>query len=1526
MSNIAKITDIPETEISKAVGKPTMWLTNAKGRRNMPMSSSVVEIAYAAKVGLTLESGSNRIELTPVSAKSIGCEPMAAGTTEGVPTKKVSTTGILSSEPKGHPVISTSFQSALLTESSFASSIYTRQLSKASLTSNTTKELTEDQKRLQSYSKRLLDLSMRNNLLNYRDRKTGTLRIIEPELVDCYKYVVLAEHPMMFRNSMPRELGAEQSVLSPSRPGKYSLVTERTPAELVRCLRRLDTVARGSIEEQGIGILYLGLGLLKWIDSSGKEHEAPLVLAPVQLARASARSSFVLRAGDDDPIVNPTLAFFLNQVYGITLPEFEKDDRIDEYLIQVARLIAEKQGWGVTYEVVLSTFQFQKISMYHDLQTRSSEIVSHPIVRAVMGDGSSLEEPIQAANPDDLLPTDTYQVVDADTSQQQAIIAAHKGASFVLQGPPGTGKSQTITNIIADSLAMGKKVLFVSEKKAALDVVHNRLKQVMLDDFCLVLHSNKLGKKEVLAQLDHTLKLYGTQTQVDPMANMRLNDLVHIRKHLNDYASEIYTVIEPLSMSPYDVIGKATYFEQEGIPYVTCKMDFLETVGQEGLEERREALREYAQALEDVDLDPSINPWVEFGVTELGYGEGYELLSRMQRVSRVTRDLVDLRNEIQKNIGLSISNNLYGMKDTADLLSMIETMPVVPQSLLGRSSKTLLELIENDVNADGNLKALGQRILDGSAKLEKLNSELRLNVDESQLNNKDYVQGLRQSLSDQISVIDYCSVWSKIPRTSVDSVVSRLRVEINEYEKVRNSILEAYHPEVFDIDYIEMEARFKVDYQSFFKRMFGQRSADLRTLTACRSDGSTVDDEEATRILGLLHQLSNMARALDERRDRYVAALGSCYVGVNTDFTQIELRRLAFDEATGLLVACESLLKECDEYFSWVNRLSQTFTSLFDKDNPNWRNTARETVEKISSINGFFTHHHGVKPNGLYQLLTQEDTASVALGYKKQLIKLLADGDADFNALSSRFGTGIVYDCTLDDLLAKSTATSATDENAIRLSLLYNRARTKCVDLGLEPFLAVLERDANEVSRETLEAYPDIFSQTFYRAWLEQVAMRECPSLRYFSARSHEKDIERFADLDRDQVAIDRDRVLAKLFANIPTPNGRARGRDEMSILMRELRKKARIRPIRKLFADIPTVLLALKPCLMMSPLSVSTYLESAAFKFDIVIFDEASQVRTEDALGVISRGKQVIIAGDSKQLPPTNFFAATVSEEGDEEDEDYYDQVGSFDSVLDEAVLLDSMSLTWHYRSRDESLIAFSNDEIYESELFTFPQSRISGKDSGVEYRFVPDGVYEGSRKGNAIEAKRVADLVLEHFATYGTQRSLGVIALGESQSRVIESELLHRRLETPGIEKFFDQSLEEPFFVKNLENVQGDERDTIILSIGYGKNAQGRLSHNFGPINMDGGERRLNVAVTRARMNLKLVSSIDATQIDPSKVSNIGPRVLRDYLAYAKQGSLEDVDATRCEYGYVAHDSFADVIKRTLEARGFDVAEKSW
>ncbi len=411
--------------------------------------------------------------------------------------------------------------------------------------------------------------------------------------------------------------------------------------------------------------------------------------------------------------------------------------------------------------------------------------------------------------------------------------------------------------------------------------------------------------------------------------------------------------------------------------------------------------------------------------------------------------------------------------------------------------------------------------------------------------------------------------------------------------------------------------------------------------------------------------------------------------------------------------------------------------------------------------------------------------------------------------------------------------------------------------------------------------------------WFEgllELAMHERPTLSSTDGTRQNRDIEAFNRLDRLALKHARDALALTHYESLPRQDGGG----QLGFLRREFEKKTRHKPVRELLKNAGLAVQAIKPIFMMSPLSAATYLTPGALPFDLVVFDEASQVRPVDALGALLRGRQAVVVGDSRQLPPTQFFDRLTA--GDDAPDDDSEASSEVESILGLFVAQGAPQrlLRWHYRSRHQSLIAVSNHEFYEDRLVIFPSPQADRGDLGLVFRHLPDTAYDrGKSHTNPGEADSVAQAVMafarEQMSKPAVSRwTLGVAAFSQAQMQAILDRLEPLRRSAPECEAFFRESGSEPFFVKNLENVQGDERDVIFISVGYGRTAEGSLSMNFGPLNGEGGERRLNVLITRARMRCEVFTNLQAADIDLSRTQSRGVRAFKTFLAYAETGIL--------------------------------------
>ena len=442
---------------------------------------------------------------------------------------------------------------------------------------------------------------------------------------------------------------------------------------------------------------------------------------------------------------------------------------------------------------------------------------------------------------------------------------------------------------------------------------------------------------------------------------------------------------------------------------------------------------------------------------------------------------------------------------------------------------------------------------------------------------------------------------------------------------------------------------------------------------------------------------------------------------------------------------------------------------------------------------------------------------------------------------------------------------------------------------------------------------PAAFRRAFFQRWLGEVVQEREP-LRAFHTLTHEQRVAEFRALDRRVLAENRAAVVRRVRDRVQARLREPEAAAALPFLRGQIARQRGLSPLRTTLSRSYAAVRAIKPVLMMSPLTVAQLLDGRTAAFDLVIFDEASQLPAEDAVGAIARGRQLVVVGDPKQLPPTNFFSVMSGTTAAPVDADGVPLFEDSESILEEFMGSGApmTRLRWHYRSTHESLISFSNVSFYDSDLFTFPSVDVDAHGEGLTFEHVHDGVYEG--KGlNPVEARRVADAVVRHAREH-PDLSLGVGTFNLRQQIAIQDELEARRREDPSLEPFFARDRAEPFFVKNLENIQGDERDVIFLSVTYARDASGVLRHNFGPLNGENGWRRLNVLTTRARRRMRVFSSMKGDDINPAQAASQGPQLLRDFLAYAEHGRLDSpvVSAAAATESPFEREVYAELTRR--------------
>lgn len=1489
--------------------------------------------------------------------------------------------------------------------------------------------------RIDDWKKSLLDLGKRNRLLNYKDTKRSNIKIISPRMEELYQHLVLDEKSLSFPFTYIWSEEGEELENEKVIPGDIS--TNRTIKEQQKTLKNLRDKAKTAVEEQGVNILYLAFGFIQWTESldSKQVMTSPIILVPVSISLESLTSPFVLNLHEDEIVINPTLMYKMEHDFGIEFPEFEPNESdIITYLNQIQDSVC-MQGWKILNECGLSLFSFLKMNMYSDLELHKEKIILHPILKALAGDRSSIENvPDEYSDYDHdskVKPADIYQVVDADSSQQDAILYSKKGISFVLQGPPGTGKSQTITNIISEALADGKKVLFVSEKMAALEVVHKRLSQSGLDDFCLMLHSHKVNKKEVLSELNRTLNADKIRLQDD--AIYQLNALEKQRERLNNYAKELHVKCPPLNKTIYEITGKLAKLSD--VPDVIFTIKNVEVFSEEKLYQFVFLLKEYSKTVGKMTVDYRDNPWIGVALSAVSHVE-------RQNIEKYIRDLLPkmkiLDSEILDVIEFANYESVINMNSIKNLIKILKHLaqsPKLPtewvlnknkQSLRNKaveyqnlkkeylSQMDFIKTTYNDtfldldaVQISDKLDSILIKITNGintenhseTAKVYNLRVELEreLNSVNYQINQAEIdrrylkdvgvkVDDTVQSLIEAVDILEILVKNIKPTESWFDDQTFSKNIELArqykstsmDIDKLTLLLLNEFDREILDIDFNNVIKRYRTDYSSFLKVFKKEYRQDKKKMQALyKIQGKKIDD---VTILDALNKVKNIIEKrlwLEDNQNRMTDFLGQYFLGSGTDW---DIVFSSIEEFQNLVIKCQDDLsdilkknmlqgsidlrrcKDAIAHFKGVassdflNRLYSIVKFESSEDKKNICTMAKNSEELLRDIEKLNEIIQGLLSSAKYSLSFPQLRQGInALMQIQQYIKTINEKDQELKSvfqheyveidtdwetiikkldwaiecqrindtvkLQEKFivracrETEVIEQCSnmanrLEYLLRETSKEwnyicplfaeyeqiefndfknlmirfekCANNMAALEEWIDYCAITEKCRNLGLGEFL----EEVSNVCIDT-KVIVEVFLKRFYRSWLDAM-IPKYPAVNAFRRRSQESIIDEFKNLDLLQLKIARIRVRERLLAKIPDINRTTTASDEIAILRRELNKQRRIMPLRKLFRTIPNLLMAIKPCLMMSPLSVSLFLQADSYDFDLIVFDEASQVHTEDSIGAIMRGKQIIIAGDCKQLPPTSFFAATTSDSDfDSDDDDEKEETNIFESILDEAsTILPERILKWHYRSRHESLIAFSNAKIYNHSLTTFPSTIEKVENTGVEYIYVKNGVYDrGGKKCNLEEAKEVSNLVFNHIKN-APNRTLGVITFSEAQQHAVENAIQQKRLQHPEYEEFFNEEKMDGFFIKNLENVQGDERDTIIFSIGYAKDINGVMYMNFGPLSRDGGYRRLNVAITRAKYNIKLVGSIYPTDIRLESTNSEGVRMLRSYIEFAIQG----------------------------------------
>lgn len=1249
--------------------------------------------------------------------------------------------------------------------------------------------------RMDNWQLKLLDLSLRNNLLCCDPDGKRQLGLLLPDLGELEDELSkgtafrVKPLPQTFWTALTTYYKGGQSDYEHQRIadcvqsmfGKRELSAALNEEELQRCLQGLYLSTRREMEESGSNTLYLACGFLKWYrrDSNSKPFYAPLLLIPVTLTRPSVKAGFTLRGADEESRFNLTLLEFLRMEYELQIPELEgelptDDAGVDVPLIfnMVRKAVASQPGWEVDERCTLGTFSFTKHLMWKDLTERRADLLKNPIVAQIAAEKRSTF-PAQGGFPDprtldnDVDAEKVFTPLSADSSQLSAVLAAARGKSFVLIGPPGTGKSQTITNMIAHCLGHGKTVLFVAEKSAALEVVHKRLKRIGLEDFCLELHSHKANKKEALSQFRAAVAAVAKGATPDRWGET-VYSMAHLRYRLNLLPWEMHKIY-PDDGTIYGDVSLLSQYPTAEIPPLAedDPVTLTRSRRAELLETARELVRHFR-------LTEQVPAWVRksFGLTECGVSTERTLTDTLQQFVEESRSLETAADAL-----------LSRLPSVAQREQLSRLCPVLMAWLQEPEQASLAFAPQQAASSTAAL----QQLICRADRARALRAKLSLPYPDSTLEEPLLDAWLRECR--ELTVAGFFTRWFGMRRLS--------RV-------LKGQALTTRKPDCLN---------------------------DLTTLVALRDELKLIRAEEN----GMLPQVYCKGAATTAAEAQRAAET----VRLMSHLTPADEKVL------------EYLLADASRLPSALNDRGQAVQNLY--------------------------HHY-----------------TAVVGLQSRLGELLAAPVADFAATADARGA------------AWAEALLAQREQWHELAL-WNQMAVAAAEKGCGAM-------ADALSDGTVAAADLETAVALHLAHTRVPAVVDASEvLRQFSPQVHES---RVAEFEEKDSALMR-KTSAHIRALLTTRAAKiAEFGQETSLLQHELSKQRAHMPLRRLLSSLPNVTPLLKPCLLMSPLSVAQYLTKETAPFDVVIFDEASQIPVWDAIGVIARGKSAVIVGDPRQMPPTSFFARSKGA-GDE----YNAVEADMESILDEcrACGIPEMNLAWHYRSKSESLIAFSNRKYYEDRLVTFPAPMM--RDAALTYHHT-GGVYESgaTKRVNREEARQlvahvVATLKAKDFR-YTEATSIGIVTFNAQQQALIEDMLEEERAKDDSLEPYFAEDNPEAVFVKNLENVQGDERGVIYFSTTYGRDAQGKMSMNFGPLNMSGGERRLNVAVTRARCAMHVFTSMVPEDINLNRTNARGAVDLHDFLDYARRGAAAYL-STHTETA--ARDALAAAVAARLEARGW-------
>jgi len=1596
-------------------------------------------------------------------------------------------------------------------------------------------------KSLEEMRRKLLDLTSRNRLLNFPiNQKHSSLRIVN-ELPNQLFQILKSERVMQFdpvpdptksqlqqltfltntpspsddktKKSVPdakvwaEKLGINTSYELLHHDEDNALFTDDKiqtlyyPGELEAVLRSIYGKGQVAIEETGAGILYLSLGFLEWYESddSDKSRLAPLFTIPVTLEKGKLDPEagvyrYHLRYTGEEILSNLSLQEKLQGDFGIALPDLNDEILPETYFQQVQAIIEKnKPHWKVRRYGALSLLNFSKMLMYLDLAPErwpqsSKNILNHEVIQRLFTSQSSDDAGTNAMSTEYAIDTLDHihekfpLIYDADSSQHSALIDAVNGDNMVIEGPPGTGKSQTITNLIAAAMLNGKKVLFVAEKLAALEVVKHRLDKAGLGDFCLELHSHKSHKRKVLEDIQqrlHNPALQKSPAQIDAEIS-RYEDL---KNQLNNYAREINEVWKCTGLTIHQILTGATRYRRElGISPALLHIENLsglklDRVAQLQLRDQikefkntvlefRQQVGEMAELWEhpwygvnnvDIQLFDSeriVSILKEWNDALMSWKQGISDFLHKYMTSTAERDVLSWQSQL-----IEMAGQLPQISDKVDFQAYSQLNDSKVEHLKGWitdfnhvqadycQSADILEPEKLQVMAEGtplpNFPNISKTFdLDGTltladvARLIRSLGQLHAGFEADYQHLSALFESLPSSVSERFpatiqgfhQIAKFIAIASELPAECIryrherfdDDSIAPLLDELSQRMASLQVLREQLEPHFVLNKVVNDEQLQDIEKNLHDSGIFSQLSSSWRQAKNSLMGLSSNQHAKWQTLYGYLPKLRQYVQELHELEGRnFERTFGELYQRLDTNPNQLRQLRDWYSKVRsiwgigfGVNVAIGNALLTLDsqifkgiqqlkhqgvdtQILQHLNKLKEhedtlQFSVLFPEYNQTLTGEKSALASLIANMqNTLIPIQQWFTDENLTLNTVNEQLTVLYRIQEKQRALIDDDLPGEIFAIAKNISFGINKDNTCPLNVMEETMTffevisavilnpelshiikNLTDEQQyqgfqqhfIALQQQWQTQKDKQLHFAQETQLDISQWQQqchNSLSALIVRNEEAISKPRWLNGWLSfirvsvtiehnglqrirdaimgrtlaiedvdiglQVAMfdqlarevaSERPYLLKVLGNSRSATQKTFREYDKELQKLQRERIAAIIASN-PVPQGASGGRKseytEMALINNETGKKTRHIPIRQLINRAGRALLQLKPCFMMGPMSAANYLQPGDIEFDLVVMDEASQVKPEDALGVIARGKQIIVVGDPKQLPPTSFFDRS---EIDDDDEDTA-AVSQTGSILDASLPLFKMRrLRWHYRSQHESLIAYSNRHFYNSDLVVFPSPNAHAPEYGVKFSYIQNGRF--INQCNIEESRVIAKATALH-AIHSPNESLGIVAMNSKQREQIEraiDELCREDVQTEeAIERLRTKS--DALFIKNLENVQGDERDVIFISFTYGPGeADGKVYQRFGPVNSDVGWRRLNVLFTRSKKRMHVFSSMRSEDVQINETSKRGVQALRGFLHFAEKGNMDGLSQLT---GKAPDSDFEVAVITALENAGF-------